>query len=225
MFDAICISDVHLGSVNCRSKELCAFLEEIESGILETKVLIINGDLFDSLEFQRLKKRHWKVLSHLRKLSDTIEIIWIRGNHDEYAQEVVSHLIGAKTFTRHVLKSGGKRILILHGDIYDDFISKYPLITHIADRIYKLFQYIDPWCVFSKLIKRNNNAKIIENKSIKLAERLNCNAVCCGHTHHAVKNVIHNGIQYFNSGCWVEMPATYLVIDNGKIELKHYLKD
>jgi UDP-2,3-diacylglucosamine pyrophosphatase LpxH len=129
-----------------------------------------------------------------------------------------------------MFNSGDKKILILHGDIYDNFISKYPVITHIADRIYKLIQYVDPWYIFSNLVKQSSKtflrcAKIIEDKSVKLAKRLNCNVVCCGHTHHAVKDVVCNGIQYFNSGCWVEIPATYLIIDGGKIELKHYLQN
>ena len=71
--------------------------------------LILNGDVFDSIDFRRLKKSHWKVLSLLRKLSDELEIIWLCGNHDGSA-EVVSHLLGdylLQTEWQAVNKRGG----------------------------------------------------------------------------------------------------------------------
>ena len=77
MDDAIIISDIHLGSSVCESKRLYAFLESV---YIHTNKLIINGDFFDNLDFRRLKKNHWKILSLLRKMSKYIEIVWIRGN-------------------------------------------------------------------------------------------------------------------------------------------------
>ena len=65
-------------------------------------------------------------------------------------------------------------------------------------------------------------AKLIEDKAIRLAEKSNCQIVCCGHTHLPVsnsKNIIH----YFNSGSWVESPSTYLIVSEGKVELHYYL--
>ena len=49
--------------------------------------------MFDSIDFRRLSKNHWKVLSLIRKLSDQIDIIWLYGNHDGSA-EIISHLLG-----------------------------------------------------------------------------------------------------------------------------------
>ena len=77
MLDAIVISDTHLGSDNCQARQLTHFLESIHAGAVLTRKLILNGDVFDSIDFRRLKKNHWKVLSLLRKLSDRIEILWI----------------------------------------------------------------------------------------------------------------------------------------------------
>jgi UDP-2,3-diacylglucosamine pyrophosphatase LpxH len=58
MNDATIISDIHLGSDVCESKKLYNFLESIDS---KTNRLIINGDLFDNLDFRRLKKNHWNL--------------------------------------------------------------------------------------------------------------------------------------------------------------------
>lgn len=67
--------------------------------------LILNGDVFDSIDFRRLKKNHWKVLSLIRKLSDHLEIIWLCGNHDGSA-ELVSHLLGVSVQDEYILHSG-----------------------------------------------------------------------------------------------------------------------
>ena len=43
-------------------------------------------------------------------------------------------------------------------------------------------------------------------------------AVCCGHTHAAVAHT-EQPIAYFNSGCWTELPCTYLTVADGQITL------
>ena len=104
MLDAIVISDIHLGSDNCEAKALVHFLESIRDQKILTQKLILNGDVFDSIDFRRLRKQHWKVLSTLRKLSDEIEILWINGNHDGPA-EIISHLIGIDVRDEVILDS------------------------------------------------------------------------------------------------------------------------
>ena len=133
MDDAIIISDIHLGSDVCESKRLYNFLELV---YIHTNKLIINGDFFDNLDFRRLKKNHWKILSLLRKMSKYIEIVWIRGNHDGDA-ELVSHLIGLDFKDEYIFESGDQKILCLHGDKFDDFIYKYPNTSKAADMIYR----------------------------------------------------------------------------------------
>ena len=54
MNEAIIISDTHLGSGVCESKQLYNFLELVYN---KTNKLIINGDFFDNLDFRRLKKK------------------------------------------------------------------------------------------------------------------------------------------------------------------------
>ena len=80
-------------ATTARPSASARFLERIADGELRTARLILNGDVFDSIDFRRLNKNHWKVLSLIRKLSDHLEIIWLCGNHDGSA-EIVSHLLG-----------------------------------------------------------------------------------------------------------------------------------
>ncbi len=53
--DAIIVSDLHLGAENCQAKSITAFFQEILDGHHPTRRLIINGDVFDSIDFRRLK--------------------------------------------------------------------------------------------------------------------------------------------------------------------------
>lgn len=216
MYDAIIISDLHLGSKVCQAKQILKFLNTIESQN-STKRLILNGDVFDSWDFRRLCKNQWKVLSKLRKLSDEIKIVWINGNHDGPA-EIVSHLLGIKVVEELIFESGNKKILALHGHIFDDFISDHPFLTRIADQIYRILQKIHIfWARTAK-----NRSKIflrcsdkIEREAKKYAMTKKCNIVCVGHTHLAIE---HPGeIGYYNSGCWTELPCTYLSILNGEV--------
>jgi UDP-2,3-diacylglucosamine pyrophosphatase LpxH len=223
VYDAIVLSDLHLGSNNCQAKGIRQLLEDVCEQKLATAKLILNGDVFDSFDFRRLNKNHWKVLSLLRKLSDQVEIIWISGNHDGSA-EIVSHLLGVTVKDEYVLESGGRRILILHGHQFDDFIDAHPFLTWVGDMIYLFLQKIDRTHYFAKLAKKGSKtflrcAKKIEDGSREYARRKNCDSVCCGHTHHAIYNE-SDPVQYFNSGCWTEFPCTFLTVADGSIALQ-----
>jgi UDP-2,3-diacylglucosamine pyrophosphatase LpxH len=226
--DAIVISDLHLGSDNCQAKPLAHFLESFLAGHRTTGRLILNGDVFDSFDFRRLKKSHWRVLSLIRKLSDKIEIDWIIGNHDGPA-EIVSHLLGVHVREELVLESGGRRILVLHGHVFDDFIDNHPFLTYLGDCFYALLQKIDPSHSFAKLAKRKSKtflrcARKIEEGALELARRKDCAAVCCGHTHVAKENTA-GPVHYFNSGCWTELPCSYLTVEEGEVTVHSYVEE
>jgi UDP-2,3-diacylglucosamine pyrophosphatase LpxH len=223
VYDALVISDLHLGSANCQAGPLVAFLDLVRRGELPTARLILNGDVFDSIDFRRLRKQHWKVLSLLRKMSDEIEIVWINGNHDGSA-EIVSHLLGVEVRDEIEIQSGGRRILFLHGHRFDEFIDTYPITTWIADRVYRLLQKIDRTHTFAKMAKKSSKtflrcARKIEEKSREYADRLGCDAVCCGHTHFIAANG-GGPVDYFNSGCWTETPCHYLTVRDGVVEVE-----
>ncbi|MBY0230006.1 MAG: UDP-2,3-diacylglucosamine diphosphatase [Gemmataceae bacterium] len=224
MLDAVILSDIHLGSANCQAKAVCALLERIEGRELPTERVILNGDVFDSIDFRRLTKHHWRVLSLLRKLSDQVEIIWVAGNHDGSA-EVVSHLLGVTVLDEYVLESGEARHLVLHGHQFDSFITKRPLLTALADAAYRFLQWIAPTHHFAKMAKHGSksflrNVSKIAAGAVALAYRRGCTGAICGHTHHAVV-----GPDYSNSGCWTELPCTYLTVADGLVSMHAFQLD
>jgi UDP-2,3-diacylglucosamine pyrophosphatase LpxH len=222
MLDAVILSDLHLGSGNCQARGLRALLEQILEGEIRTERLILNGDVFDSIDFRRLQKSHWKVLSLLRKLSNDIEIIWLAGNHDGSA-EIVSHLLGVTVKDDYVLESGGEKLLILHGHVFDEFIDAHPWLTFLGDCVYRVLQWLDRTHRFAKLAKHGSKtflrcARKIEEGAVELARRRACSAVCCGHTHVAVART-EQPVRYYNSGCWTELPCGYLTVQAGVVRV------
>jgi UDP-2,3-diacylglucosamine pyrophosphatase LpxH len=225
MNDAIIISDIHLGSDVCQSKKLVEFLNLIENGDLQTKELIVNGDLFDSWDFRKLKKSHWKVLSKIRNLSKKVHTVWINGNHDGPA-EVISHLIGLDFVEEYALKSGDKKILILHGDIFDNFIASYPLLTKIADNAYRLIQKLDKSFYLAKLAKKSSKTFLRCSDQIKERAKIygikkHVDAVICSHTHLPLCD-LEGSVKYYNTGCWTEDPCNYAEIKDGLVLIKNF---
>ena len=124
------ISDLHLGSDVCQAKLLEEFLIW---AVEHCRELVINGDIFDDLNFKRLTKRHFACLKVIRRNTDRddIRVVWVRGNHDGPA-DTISHIVGVDILDEYVYDNGEIRLLILHGDQFDTIITDYPWLTEIA---------------------------------------------------------------------------------------------
>jgi UDP-2,3-diacylglucosamine pyrophosphatase LpxH len=220
MKNTIVISDIHLASDICQANLLCSFLEEIH-GNSNIERLIINGDLFDNDNLGRLRKNHWHVLSLIRKMSDKKEIVYIRGNHD-LPTDFMSYLLGVNAVNEYSLKSGDKLILFLHGHIFDKFLTNHPFLTWLGDSIYNFLQRVDKTHYWARAAKYSSKqylrcAEVIKHESVKYAHKNGHNLVCVGHSHYAAEEP-----PYYNSGCWTELPSTYLSINNGQVKLNKF---
>jgi UDP-2,3-diacylglucosamine pyrophosphatase LpxH len=152
-----------------------------------------------------------------------MKVTWIAGNHCGPANSI-SHLLGITVQDEYILYSGQKKILVIHGDQFDDFINKHPIITSIADSIYYALQSFTTHSMAS-YIKRASKTflrctKKVKKRSVEYAKKKYCDAICVAHTHFSESD-IESCPQYFNSGSWTEIPSTYLMIINGNIELKN----
>lgn len=219
---SIIISDIHLGSGVCQAKRFKDFLSMIHEGSILADELIVNGDLFDSWDFRRLRGSHWKILSKMRHIAKSKKIVWIRGNHDG-SSEMISHLIGLDFLDEYLFESGGKRILILHGDVFDDFISDYPIFTKIADNTYRMIQRIYGGSKLAFMAKRRSKTFLrcsehVKNRAKNYAALKLADIVCCGHTHLAEYDQ-EGKVKYCNSGCWTESDCHYISINEGKISI------
>jgi UDP-2,3-diacylglucosamine pyrophosphatase LpxH len=120
LYDAVILSDLHLGSEISRAREALELLRT-----LRFRRLILLGDIFCDLNFRRLKKEHWHFLSHIRKLSNPkrgVKVVWVEGNHDYGLSDVMSHLVGVPVYREYMWESADERNLAIHGHQFDNFI-------------------------------------------------------------------------------------------------------
>jgi len=221
-FDCLVISDLHLGSVVCQA----GLLEEfIEWAATSTRELIINGDIFDDLNFKRLSKKHFACLRSIRRHSDDVDfrLIWMRGNHDGPA-DIVSHIVGVEIKEELIFTNGKVRLLILHGDQFDHFITKYKYITAFACGMFYYIQKLAPhraarW--IRRVSKRfQRNSELIQRSAVEYARSKGCNAVTCGHTHLPLVND-SDGVRYVNSGTWTEAPpCPFVAVQGDEVRLE-----
>lgn len=215
MFDAIILSDWHLGSDVCQVRRLEHFLKHLPP----TRKLVLNGDILDSTT-SRLSKKHWHVLSLLRKLSTWTHLVWVAGNHDRDAEHV-AHLVGAHFKPEYIFASGSRTILCLHGDDFDDFITRRPVLTWAADLIYRKVQVVNPnWAL---RLKRGSKTFLhcrenLRKRAVEYAQKKRADIVVCGHTHTAE----HADGVYANTGCWTEEDCAYAVVSGGEVLVRQY---
>jgi UDP-2,3-diacylglucosamine pyrophosphatase LpxH len=222
MNDAVIMSDIHLGSLICNHEAALSVLTAIHDGRIETKKLILNGDVFDDHDFRRLNKNHWKVLSCIRKISDHVDVVWVVGNHDG-PMDIISPLLGVESVNQLILSSGDKKFFVTHGDRYDEIIAKRPWLVKLGDQIYRFFQRIDKTQTLAKFMKRRSkiylrSIGIVRRKSLADAKKFGVNGSICGHTHKPEISEA-NGLIYANSGCFTESPGHYLTVKDGIINL------
>ena len=215
--DTVIVSDIHLGSEVSRSKRMLALLRSYTFNRL-----VLNGDVFDDLNFKRLTKDDWKVLSFLRKLSNpkrAVEVVWVIGNHDGGVAEILSHLLGVPVHEEFVFEVGGVRHLAIHGHQFDKWITEHVAITAVASTLYLWIQKVDPEHRVSRWVKRRSKKwlrmsdKVAQDAVHHARAGGDVHVVHCGHTHQPIDKVV-DGVRYVNSGSWTDKPSQYVTIDH-----------
>ncbi len=221
-YDCLVISDLHLGSDVCQARLLEEFLDW---AALNTRELVINGDIFDDLNFKRFSKRHFACLKVIRRNSDRddFRLVWVRGNHDGPA-DIVGHIVGVEILDEYVFQNDRIKLLILHGDQFDHFITRYKWLTSVGCG---LFYYIQKWAPHrtARAIRRvskkwQRNSQLIFHRAVEHAKGRGCRYVTCGHTHlpFAAES---DGVRYFNTGTWTEYPpCPFLAVKDATIGLE-----
>ncbi|MFI5457174.1 MAG: UDP-2,3-diacylglucosamine diphosphatase [Isosphaerales bacterium] len=223
-YDCVVISDLHLGSLVCQAKLLEEFLLW---AVEHCDQLVINGDVFDDLNFKRLTKRHFACLKIIRRNSDRddFHLVWIRGNHDGPI-DIISHIVGVEILDEYVYDNHQIQLLILHGDQFDTFTTAYPWLTEIACGI---FYFIQKWMPhraarwIRRISKRwQRNSQLIERRAVEYARGQGFHFVTCGHTHLPLV-ARHDGVLYVNSGTWTEAaPCPYVAVRGSEVRLEYW---
>ena len=212
------MSDLHLGMKDSSPKKILEFLDSIH-----TDLLILNGDIIDMDALKRgskWKNKHTKVIMKLLDMSRDTDIIYLRGNHDSDLEDVYGYKFGnIKFMDEYIYNHEDKKMLIFHGDKIDVTV-KYKFLSQIGSIGYDVALRLNtlyneyrmrtgkPYYSISKWIKKNVKNAIsfvndFEINACEYAKSKKCDSVICGHIHIPVIKKI-DGINYYNSGDWVE---------------------
>ncbi len=220
-FRTIFISDIHLGTRGCKAHFLLDFLKHTES-----EKLFLVGDIVDGW---RLKKNWFWTQEHndvvqkfLRKARKGTDVIYVPGNHDEFARDFLNQEFGQIKVVRDMIHMGadGRRYLVAHGDECDGVMIYAKWLAILGDTAYTAALRLNTWFnalrrrfglpywSLSKYLKHKvkNAVAFISNYEqamARLARERGADGVICGHIHHAEIRDI-DGITYLNDGDWVE---------------------
>ena len=223
--ELVVISDVHLGTYGCRTKELLYYLKSIKP-----KIVVLNGDIIDIWQFNKSywPKSHMKVIKHLMNwLSKGVKVYYITGNHDEMFRKFEGFKMGSFQILNKLIieLDNQEKAWIFHGDVfdvtmqhskwlaklgaigYDTLIIINSLANWISETIFKRGKIS-----FSKKIKNSVKGAVkfingFEETAAEIGISNNYHYVVCGHIHQPeMRKIEHtNGsIMYLNSGDWIE---------------------
>jgi UDP-2,3-diacylglucosamine pyrophosphatase LpxH len=226
-YNTLILSDLHLGAETSRAREATRVLKENRF-----QRLILLGDIFADLNFARLTKEHWKFLGYIRKLSNPkrrIEVVWVEGNHDHGLANIMSHLVGVEVYEHCDWEYGGLRHVAIHGHQFDGFQVNRMTLSRLGTSLYLQLQKLDfKSKPIARLIDRLNtrwlrmSAKVASG-ALAYAKHLGADRIFCGHTHEAVY-VERDGVDYYNSGGWVDSKLTYLTVDEQGVQIHEYIE-
>ena len=238
-FRTLFISDVHLGSKPAKAEFLIDFLRHHEA-----EMIYLVGDIVDGWRLRR--SWHWPqshndvVQKLLRKARKGTRITYIAGNHDEFLRMFQgTHFGGIVVADRAIHQTAdGRRFLVIHGDQFDAVVHSVRWLAYLGDRAYDFAIVVNrvvarlrrifgmPYWSFSSWAKVRvkravNFISHFQRIVVEEARRANVDGVICGHIHHAAIEAIE-GLDYINTGDWVESCTAVVEHFDGSMEIIHW---
>ncbi len=240
-YRSVFISDVHLGTSDCQIELLLEFL-----GSTSSDYLYLVGDIFDfwklhhAIVWSRVNNEVMNLV--MEKARNGTRVIYIPGNHDELMRDFIGIEFNGIELRRETVHKTvtGKRLLILHGDVFDEAVRNYRFLETLGRHLYQLIMTIS--CNFNRVRKRlgygywsfanfikyrfKEAVRFIENfekTAAGHAARLGFDGIVCGHIHHP-NNLTLSGVKYLNTGDWVEHCTALTEDVNGHLEIVEWLK-
>jgi UDP-2,3-diacylglucosamine pyrophosphatase LpxH len=230
------ISDIHLGTPGCQAHALLDFLR---ASHCETLYLV--GDIIDGWQLRRSwywPQAHNDVVQKiLRKARRGTKVIFVPGNHDEFARKYVAHNFGGVDVMDEAIHvtADGRRLWITHGDLFDGVIQCARWLAIVGDMAYEFTLKVNRWFnraraklglpywSLSKYLKHKVKRAVSFISDFELAvsreaRKRGVDGVVCGHIHHAEMREI-DGILYCNDGDWVESLTALVEHHDGRLEI------
>ena len=233
------LSDLHLGAKAAQAHLLLDFLKHNDA---DTIYLV--GDIVDGWKLR--KGWHWPqahndvVQKMLRKARKGARVIYVPGNHDEFAREYVGLTFGGIEVAQEAIHetADGRRMLVIHGDQFDIVVCNARWLAYLGDWAYELaisantlvnrlrrlfgvgYWSLSAWAK----MKVKNAVNFIGDYEATLAAeaaRRGVDGVICGHIHHATIRPIGD-VLYVNTGDFVESCTAVAEHPDGSLEVLHW---
>jgi len=238
-YRAVFISDLHLGTAGCQARPLLDFLKHHPS-----QTLYLVGDIIDGWQLRR--KWYWPqahndvVQKLLRRSRKGCRVVFVPGNHDEFARQFDGHNFGGIEVANEAVHTtaDGRRLWVVHGDYFDGVIQCAKWLAYLGDNAYeftlKLNRHLNslrarmglPYWSLSQYLKHKvksalNYVTDFERAVAAEARSRGYQGVVCGHIHRPEMRTI-DGTLYCNDGDWVESLSALVEHMDGRLELVHW---
>jgi UDP-2,3-diacylglucosamine pyrophosphatase LpxH len=239
VYRTLFISDVHLGARGCQAELLLDFLKYNDAA-----TIYLVGDIIDGW---RLKSGWYWPQAHndvlqklLRKVRKGARVIFLPGNHDEFARGYIGSVFGGIEVVGHAyhVTASNKRLLVIHGDQFDIVVKHARWVAFLGDWAYTFALWLNSWynnarrlfgfpywslSQWAKLKVKNavNFIGAFESALAEAARRHHADGVVCGHIHHAAIRDI-GGITYVNTGDFVESCTAVAEHRDGRLEILYW---
>lgn len=235
-YRAVFISDLHLGTPGCQAEALLDFLKSHESDYL-----YLVGDIVDGWQLRR--KWFWPqahndvVQKILRRVRKGCHVVYIPGNHDEFARDFADHHFGGVQVMEEATHTmlDGRRLWLIHGDYFDPVVKYAKWLAYVGDSLYEFTLRLNrhfnrirarlgmPYWSLSAFLKGKvkkalNFVADFEKAVAHEAQKRGYQGVVCGHIHRAEIRDI-DGVIYCNDGDWVESRSALVEHMDGRLEL------
>ena len=238
-FRTIFISDIHLGTPGCQALALMDFLRTHPSD-----TLYLVGDIIDGWQLRR--RWYWPqahndvVQKLLRRVRKGCRVIYVPGNHDEFARDFIGHHFGGIEVVQEAVHvtADGRSLWIIHGDYFDAVVQCAKWLAYLGDNLYEFTLRMNrhlnslrgrlglPYWSLSAYLKQKvktalNYVTDFEEAVANEAKKRGHDGVLCGHIHRAEMRMI-NGVLYCNDGDWVESRTAPVEHYDGRLEILHW---
>lgn len=238
-YKTIFLSDVHLGTLDCKIDQVNHFLKHTHC-----EKLVLNGDIIDGWSLARRggwTDQHTRFIRLVLKKIEKrgTEVIYLRGNHDDILTKFLPLFFGNLQIVNEYVHTGEKGdYLVVHGDGFDAVTMNHKWLAVLGDigyqsllRLNRLYNKYRSWrgkeyFSLSKAIKARVKSAVsfvgnYEEQLKNFARKNNCIGIICGHIHTPDDKMIED-IHYLNSGDWVESLTALVEHKDGRMEVFGY---
>lgn len=247
---ALFLSDIHLGY---KGADAAAVVECLTS--LKPKTIYLVGDIFDGWKLE--KRWHWTLASTavidalVEHRAHGVRIVYLPGNHDEKVRKInpierarFAFHLGIRICNSCVHRTrDGKRIIVLHGDQFDNALVRGKL-SRLSDWFYDMlgdvFYFVRPapqvmlkgrlrpYSLAKMLMKKSGRAALrllnnFQRMVLRLILRKQADGLICGHTHVPIIKTLKKKYIYANCGMWMGQTNTALIETlEGELKILNY---